>query len=166
MSAINPASFLTPVAGLQLSAGMGPGVFTLDAERFSDRRHQKGSSNFVPAGPMSAFHAGPTGFGGMWDPSQEAGASSGIAFPNAFPQHFQPQDLDISHLDVYPLDYRQAGQQAGGLHSRFPNVPYDVTNPQHSSYQNLNDAGNGGMRKPHNLGKDWSHTFQKLSLGS
>lgn len=166
MSAINPASFLTPVAGLQLSAGAGPGVFNPDADRFPDRRHQKGSSNFVPAGPFSAFHAGPAGFGGMWDPSQEVGAPGGIAFPHAYSQQFQPQDLDIGHLDVYPLEYRQLGQQVGGLQPRFPGAPYDISNAQHSSYQYPHDQGNGAARKSHGLGKDFSHTFQRLSLGS
>jgi hypothetical protein len=166
MSAINPASFLTPVAGLHLSAGTGPGVFNADADRFSDRRHYKGSSHFLPSGPVSAFHAGPAGFTGIWDPSQEVGVPGSMAFPHAYPQQFPPQDLEIGHLDVYPLEYRQIGQQGGGMQPRFPSTPYDITNPQPSPYQITDDAGNGGARKSHGFGKDWSHTFERLSLGS
>ena len=166
MSAINPASFLIPVTGLQLSAGVGPGVFNPDADRFSDRRQQKASSAFVPTAPIPAFHTGPTGFSGMWDPGQETVAPGGMAFPHTYSQHFQPQDLDIGHLDVYPLDYRQIGQHAGGLQPRFSQPPYDMSNTQNASFQVPHDAGNTAVRRTHGLNKDFSHTFQRLSLGS
>lgn len=165
MSAINPASFLAPFAGLQLSSGVGSGVFNPDADRFPDRRHQKGTSTFVPAGPISAFQTGPAGFSGIWDPSQEVGTPGAIAFPHTYSQHFQPQDLDIGHLEVYPLEYRQLGPQAGGLQPRFPSATYDISNAQHS-YQISHNTGNGAARKSHGLGEDFSNTFQRLSLGS
>lgn len=166
MSAINPASFLTPFAGLQLSSGVGPGTFNPDADRFLDRRHQKGNSAFVPTGPISSFHAGPTGFSDIWDPNQEISTPGAISFPQAYSQHFQSQDLDIGHLEVYPLEYRQLGHQAGGLQPRFPGAPYDISNAQNSSYQISHNAGSGAARKSHGLGQDFSNTFQRLSLGS
>ena len=166
MSAINPASFLTPFTGLHISGSGGPGVFNPDADRFPDRRHQKGNSNLVPAGPISAFHTGPAGFNGIWDPGHEVGTPGALAFPHTYSQHFQPQELDIGHLEVYPLDYRQLGQQASGLQPRFPGGPYDISNAQHSSYQISHNSGNGAARKSHGLGEDFSNTFQRLSLGS
>lgn len=167
MSAINPASFLTPFAGLQLSSGVGPGAFNPDADRFLDRRHQKGTSAFVPAGPISSFQTGSAAFsGGIWDPTQEVGTPGAIAFPHTYSQHFQPQDLDLGHLEIYPLEYRQLGHQAGGLQSRFSSAPYDISNAPHSSYQISHNAGNGVTRKSHGLGENFSNTFQRLSLGS
>lgn len=166
MSAINPASFLTPFAGMQLSGGLGPGAFNPDADRFHDRRHQKGSSTFVPAGPISAFHPGPTGFSGIWDPGQEVGTPGTIAFSHTYPQHFQPQELDIGHLEVYPMEYRQMGPQASGIQPHFSSAPYEISNAQHTSYQISHNVGNGAARKSHGLGDDFSSTFQRLSLGS
>lgn len=166
MSAINPASFVTPFAPLQLSSGANPGTFNPETDRFPDRRYQKGNPAFVPAGPIASFHTGPAGFSGIWDPSQEVGAPGAITFPHTYSQHFQPQDLDIGHLEVYPLEYRQLGHQAGGLQPRFSSAPYDISNAQHTSYQISHNTGNGAARKSHGLGEDFSNTFQRLSLGS
>lgn len=166
MSAINPASFLTPFAGLQLSSGANPSTFNPESDRFPDRRYQKGNSAFVSAGANSSFHAGPAGFGGIWDSSQELGAPGALTFPHTYSQHFQPQELDIDHMEVYPLEYRQLGHQAGGHQPRLSSGPYDLSNAQHSSYQISHNTGNGTARKSHGLGEDFSNTFQRLSLGS
>lgn len=163
MSAINPASFVTPVTGLQLPSGLGPGAFSLDQDHFSDRRQQKGHSTFPSLG-VSQMGSG--SFDRIWDPSRDIAASAGITFPHIYAQPFQTHDLDARHIDQYPIEYRQAGQQVVGLQQRFNPNSYNVPDLHHSSYTISPENSNGGPRKSQALGNEWSHTFQSLSLGS
>lgn len=162
MSAINPASFVTPVTGLQLPSGLGPGAFSPDQDHFSDRRQQKSHSTFPPLG-ISQIGSG--SFDRIWDPSRDITASGGIAFPHIYAQPFQTHDLDARHVD-YPIEYRHAGQQVMGLQQRFNPNSYNVPDLHHSSYAISPENGNGGSRKSQALGSEWSQTFQGLSLGS
>lgn len=164
MSAINPASFVTPVTGLQLPTGLGPGAFSSDSEHYSDRRQQKSLSTFPTLGVPQL---GSGSFDRMWDPNRDVAASNGgMSFPHLYAQPFQSHDLDTRHLDQYPIEYRQAGQQVLGLQPRFNSNSYPVPDLHHSSYAISSENNSGGTRKPHALGSEWNNTFQGLSLGS
>lgn len=167
MSAINPASFVTPVSGLQLPSGLGPGAFGSDADHFNDRRQQSTHSSFTPAGPVVAPHVGPAGFDRIWDPSRDVIAGSGMNFPHIYSQPFQPQDLDPQPLvDQYQIEYRQARQQALGLQTRYTSAPYNLPDLHQSSYHISHEASSGGTKTQQTMGNDWNHTIQGLSLGS
>ena len=163
MSAINPASFLTPVTGLQLPSGLGPGAFNPDQDHFSDRRQHKGHPTFPPLG-ISQMGSG--SFDRIWDPSRDIAATGGITFPHIYAQPFQTHDLDTRHMDQYPIEYRQPGPQVVGLQQRFNPTSYNVPELHHSSYVISPENSNGGPRKSQALGSDWNLTFQGLSLGS
>lgn len=167
MSAINPASFVTPVSGLQLPSGLGPGAFGSDPDHFNDRRQQNPHSSFTPVGSVVAPHVGPAGFDRIWDPSRDAIVASGMNFPHIYSQPFQPQDVDPQPLvEQYQMEYRQARQQALGIQQRFTSAPYNLPDLHQSSYHIPHDASGGGTKNPQPLGNDWSHTIQGLSLGS
>lgn len=160
MSAINPASFVTP--GLQLPSGLGPGAFSSDLEQFSDRRQHKSLSAF----PLLGVSQIPPGnFDRIWDPNRDSAATGGMTFPHIYAQPYQPHDTGARHLDPYSVDYRQAGPHLVGIHPRFTPNSYSVQEI-HSPYTLAQDTSNGGARKSHALGTEWNHTFQGLSLGS
>ena len=164
MSAINPASFVTPVTGLQLPTGLGPGAFSPDPDHYPDRRQQKNLSTF-PA--LGVPQLGSGSFDRMWDPSRDVAANNGgMQFPQVYSQPFQPHDLDARHLEQFPIDYRPAGQQLLGLQPRFNPNSYHVQDLHHASYAISPENHNGGTRKSHGIGSEWNHTFQGLSLGS
>lgn len=163
MSAINPASFVTPVAGLQLPSGLGPGAFGPDLENYTDRRQQKDFSIFHPLG---LSQAGSGSFDHIWDPSRDSGAPGGLNFPHVYTQTYQPHDLDARHIEQYPIEYSHVGQQAMGLHPRLNPNSYNVPDLQHSSYAILAENNRGGSRKSQALDTEWTHSFQSLSLGS
>lgn len=164
MSAINPASFVTPVTGLQLPSGLGPGAFSPDTDHYSDRHQQKSLSVFPTLG-VSQLGLG--SFDRMWDPSRDVATSNaGTTFPHLYPQSFQPHDIEARHLDQYPIDYRQPGHQILGLQPRFNPSSYPVPDLHNPPYAISPENHVGGTRKPHTSGSEWNHMFQGLSLGS
>lgn len=167
MSAINPASFVTPVSGLQLPSGLGPGAFSADANHFADRRQQKAHSSFTPVGPVVAPHMGPAGFDRIWDPNRDALAASGMNFPHIYSQPFQPQDIEPHPLmEQYQTEFRHARQPAFGIQTRFASAPYDLPDLHQSSYHLPHEESSGAPKKTQILDSDWTHSMQSLSLGS
>ena len=154
MSAINPASFVTPVAGLQLPSGLGPGAYNPEAESYPSRQQQKSGVVYPIIGTPGAQQGG-----------FELVAYS-LPFPHMYPQAFQPLELETHQSDQPAVDYRGGGQHLLGLHTRYATTPYQLTNIQHPAYVNPPDPSNGGARKSQTLGSDWNHAFQGLSLGS
>ncbi|KAI9843994.1 MAG: hypothetical protein M1838_002374 [Thelocarpon superellum] len=55
MSAINPASFATPSAGLQPPSGIGPGALGVGAEGLAEHHPTPDASPHVPLGPYRGF---------------------------------------------------------------------------------------------------------------
>lgn len=166
MSAINPASFIAPLVGLQLPSGLGPGAFASDLDQYSDRRQQKCHAAFGSAVPVALSHMGTIGFDRMWDPNHEAAVASGMTFPQVYPQPFQPQELEPRRLEQYPLEFRQNEQQTVGLHSRFTASTYAVSGIHQSPYRIAQEIGNGEAKKSQALANDWTQIFQGLSLSS
>ena len=163
MSAINPASFITPSTGLQLPSVLGPGAFNQDSETYPDRRPQKHNPGFSIAGPSQLA---PGVFDRTWDANRDASAALGIPFPHIYAPSLQPQELDNRQLEQFPVEYHHGGQQAVPLQSRYSSSGYNVPDLDHSSYAISSDNNNAQTRKPYALGGEWSHAFQGLSLGS
>lgn len=161
MSAINPASFVTPVAGLQLPSGLGPGAFNPEADSYSSPLQQKSNSSYSTVGPSGAPHGS---FDRPWGPSQDVG-SSGLVLPHMY-QTFQPLGPETHQADHGTVDYGGGGQQLLSLQARYAAAPYHLANLQHPAYGLQPDANNGVVRKPQVHRSDWSHAFQGLSLGS
>ena len=162
MSAINPASFITPSTGLQLPSGPGPSAFSQESEIYADRRSQKHVPGFSVAGSSQVV---PGVFDRVWDPNRDATTALSIPFPNAYGPALQPHDLENRSLDQFAIDYHGA-HQAMPLQPRYSPTSYNVPDLDHSSYTVSSDNSNTGTGKPYALGSEWSHAFQGLSLGS
>lgn len=161
MSAINPASFVTPVTGLQLPSGLGPGAFNTDTDQYSSRLQKPEIGTHVFSAPNFA----PTTLDRLWNSNQSANISP-VPFTHVYSQPFQPTDLDNHQLDHLPPDYHPRGLQTSGTQPRYPSTPYhlqDISGPQYASQT---DPGSGVARKTQALGTDWNRAFQGLSLGS
>lgn len=163
MSAINPASFQTPLGGLQIPSGAGPSNFSTDPDQYPSRRQQRQHT----AAPTSAGAMQPTNgtFDNTWSSNRSGNAINGMAFPQPYGQQFSGHDLDIRQLDQYSLDYRQGLPQVLNMSSPFGSSGYGAPNLHHSSpFASRPESTNGG---PHSLqaGRDWNQTFQDLSLG-
>ncbi len=163
MSAINPASFITPSTGLPLPSALGFGTFSQDSETYSDRRPQRRNPGFSVTGP-SPVAAGV--FDRIWDPNRDANTAFNIPLPNIYAPPLQPQDLDTRQLDQFPIDYNQGGQQTIPLQPRYSPNGYSIPDVDQASYTVSSDNGNAGARKSYALGREWNHAFQGLSLGS
>lgn len=162
MSAINPASFVTPVAGLQLPSGLGPGAFNPDADLHSSRQPQKTSVGYPVVSPSSATQGA---FDRRWEHNQDAG-SNGLSYPHMYPQAYQPLGLETHQQDHAAVDYGAGGQQHPSLQAQYAAAPYPLADLQHPAYVLQPDSVNGAVRKPQLSRNDWNHSFQGLSLGS
>lgn len=160
MSAINPASFVTPVAGLQLPSGLGPGAFNTDSDPYTTHRPQQNDPAYSVPTTSNLTHGT---FDRLWDTNQSAGVPS-LPFGHIYSQPFQPQDLGTRHLDQLPMEYRLNGQHSAITQSRYHPTPQYLEGLH--PYTMRPDSSNGGARKPHLHGNDWSQAFQGLSLGS
>ncbi|KAK2778332.1 hypothetical protein FQN52_002865 [Onygenales sp. PD_12] len=150
MSAINPASFVTPTAGLQPPGGIGFGQ-----EAHPDRRRQH---DFKPFGAVGQ------------------GVGAGGGFTDALNRD-APGNLRAPYVDPYQAF--TAGRQADLGLSGFPQGLQPQTDP-FSSYQpsnygaldpSVSDFSSGGLggaagRQTHPTQNDWMNRFQGLSLGS
>lgn len=161
MSAINPASFVTPVAGLQLPSGLGPGAFNPEAESYSSRQVQNSGVGYQMVGTSGA----PSALDRLWATSPEVGAN-GLPFSHMYPQPFQPLEIESRQANPSLVDYRGGAQHFLSLQGRYPAAPYHVANLQHPMYGLQPDPSSRGARKPYVPRSDWNHALQGLSLGS
>ena len=161
MSAINPASFQTPVGGLQLPGGIGS-AFGADTDRYSNRHPQRqyptSTANGPHPTPLAAFdHA--------WSASRDNATIGSMGFPQFYAQPMPPQDHDVRSLDQFPIDYRQSLHQILNIQSPFHSPGFNAPNLHHSSSFTVRpQSSNGGMQAPHVFGGDWNQSFQGLSL--
>jgi len=161
MSAINPASFQTPVGGLQIPGSAAPSALSGDIDTYANRRQQRQQPT-----PASSSQAASGGFDHVWNPSRVGTAMNGIAFPQLYAQPFPPQGLDMRQLEQYPLEYRQGVQQMLNMQSPYNSPGYNVSDLRHSSsFTSRPDSSNGGPQPSHLLGRDWNQAMQGLSLG-
>lgn len=166
MSAINPASFQTPVGGLQIPGSVGPtgpSAFNSDHDQYLNRHSQRQHPVSTSAAPtQTAINT----FDPTWSASRENNAINGMAFQQLYAQPFPSHDLDVRQLDQYSLDYRPGVQQVLNMHAPFTSSGYPSHNLHHStSFTSRPDSGNGGQQTSQVLGRDWNQSFQGLSLG-
>ena len=159
MSAINPASFVTPVAGLQLPSGLGPGAFNPETESYSPRQPQKSGIGYPMVGTSSTSSA----LDRLWAPSPDVGANL-LQYPHMYQQSFQPLELETHQAGQSAVDYRGA-QHLLSLQARYAAAPYQVANLPHPVYGLQPDSSSRGVSKPQIPSADWNHAFQGLSLG-
>ena len=153
MSAINPASFVTPVAGLQLPSGLGTCAFNPEADSYALRKQTKPAIGY----PMTGTTSPPQGPFDI--------AASGLPFPHIYPQN-TPSDLETHQPEQPGIDYHGTGQHLLNLQARYAAPPYQFTSVQHPGYGPQSNGGIEGARKSHLFRDDWNQQFQGLSLGS
>ena len=163
MSAINPASFITPSTGLQLPSSLGTGVFSQDSDVYNDHRPQKQKPGFSGAGPSPIV---PGVFDRVWESNRDTSTALRVPFPHIYAPPLQPHDLNNHQLDQFSVDYHRGGQQVMPVQPRYNPNGYNVPDLDQPSYTVSSENSSTGTRKPYVLGGEWSHAFQGLSLGS
>lgn len=166
MSAINPASFQTPVGGLQIPGAVGssgPSGFGSDIDQYASRRQQRQQPSSTSAGPAQAVLGG---IDPAWTSSRDGNAINGIPYHQLYSQPFQGHDPNVRPLDPYSSTYRPNVQQFLSMHSPFTSEGYNSPSLHHSSsFTSRPDSSNGGPQSSQTLGRDWNQSFQGLSLG-
>lgn len=162
MSAINPASFVTPTAGLPLPSGLGPGALGSDRDNSHDRRRQKENLSFSNFGSSPIMSGN---FEQLWDPSRDASVVHGTGFSQGYPPLFQNHAINGRQLGQHLPEYGQSIPQSFASHAPYSVISPNTIDPHHADYS-TSSGGVGGGRKPHISGNDWGHAFQGLSLGS
>lgn len=166
MSAINPASFQTPVGGLQIPGAVGlsgPSTFGSDMNQHAGRRQQRQH----PASTLAGSTQPALGtLDQACTPSLDSNAINAMAFQQLYGQPFQGSDLNVHHLSQYPSTYRQHVQQPLNMQSSITSGSYDSPILHHSSsFISRPGSSNGGPQPSQILGRNWDQSFQGLSLG-
>ncbi len=163
MSAINPASFQTPVGGLQIPGSAAPSALSGDVDNYVHRRQQRQQPTSASSG---SNQAAADGFDHVWNPSRDGNAMNAMAFSQLYAQPYPPQGVDMRQLEQYPLEYRQGVQQMLNMQSSFNFPDYNMPDLRHSSsLTSRPDSSNGGVQPSCLLGRDWNQAMQGLSLG-
>ncbi|KAL8674709.1 MAG: hypothetical protein Q9168_000867 [Polycauliona sp. 1 TL-2023] len=162
MSAINPASFVTPASALPVPSGLGPGAFLPESTAGSERRQYRTSPT------STSVSASRTGYGDAraWNPAQDSHSLGLMALSNGFPPSFHAPDFHVRQLDQYPMQYSHSAQQAYGIQPSYSPAVYSLPNMPHSLYATASQDRDDAARTPDALGTEWHHTFPGLSLGS
>ena len=166
MSAINPASFQTPLGGLQIPGGVGATTtrdLGPDLDRYSGRRPQR--QQLFPASTATTQQA----LGASdhpWSSNRDGAAINSLVPHQLHGQNFPGNELDVGQLDHFTLNYRQGVPQVSGINSPYTSFGYhnpDVHTPlPFGPKPNSSDSGPHSSPVP---GRDWTQSFQGLSLG-
>lgn len=166
MSAINPASFQTPLSGLQVPGTSNPSgttAFVNGMDSYSSRRHQRQHPTSTSAGPAQAALSTSDQ---AWNSSRDSSALDAIAFQQLYGQPFQGNDLDVRHLDHYPVAYRQNTHQMLSMQPSFTSGSFNPPNHHpYASFASRPDSRNGGPQSSQVLAQDWNPSLHGLSLG-
>ena len=162
MSAINPASFVTPNTGLQQPSAIGPGSLGAGRDSPSERRRQAEYKSYG----LGQLQGSPSALAGLSDNNRDfvSGQVPGLRTPYMNPyQSFNPAMR-------YPgLGLTAYGQEMHPPHdpfSAYPPASYSILSPSLSEYNTSpGPAANGGRRGP-SSGADLLNGFHGLSLGS
>lgn len=161
MSAINPASFQTPLGGLQIPGSVGASrqsALSNDIEQYPNRRQQR----YNPASTSAGSSVG----GFDWNPGRDSGAINSLAFQQLYAQPYLGQDLDVRQVDHYPMEYGQGMHQALNMHSPFTSTTYNTPSLHHSSsFTSRPNSSNARSQPSQVLGRDMNSSFHGLSLG-
>jgi hypothetical protein len=152
MSAINPASFVTPTAGLQPPTSAGPGA--MGRESPSDRRRQDNRGYGIPPSQTS-----PVGYGQQHETGRAMPYDPYTPFAPMVPPSAAQHGLGLAQYpmqhqpEMFP-SYGQQSYTTGTLGSGLAELST-------ASGQNMNE-----MRRAHQTHPDWAVNFQNLSLSS
>lgn len=161
MSAINPASFVTPSAGLQLPSGLGPGAITGERDPYSGSRHKREHMAYIPT---TVAQGTINGYDAIWNAGTEIPVSTSM-IPNAYAQFYQPQALQQLNMNLN--DYSHRLQQPMRSSSPFGSQSYGAFTgiPQPAVYKSEDKSGASRSSYTNQM-NDWNTSFQGLSLGS
>ncbi|KKZ62297.1 hypothetical protein EMCG_03269 [[Emmonsia] crescens] len=151
MSAINPASFVTPTAGLQPPSGIG-----FSQEGHPDRRRPHEFKPFTPGVGQGGASAG--GF---------ADAAARDPTGNLRSQYMDPYQAFTAgrQHDLGVPGFSQGVQPQTDPFSSFQPSSYGAGDPNLPDFNNAAGLGAAG-RQAHPTHGDWMNRFQGLSLGS
>ncbi|KAL1998610.1 hypothetical protein VTN02DRAFT_5888 [Thermoascus thermophilus] len=144
MSAINPASFATPTAGLQPPGNVGLGL-GYGQEASSDRRHQHDHRTYGLAQAQASS-------GNARDPldaNRDAIVNQALRQPELGLASFAP----VVQPQIDPF-------------SPYPSDGYGVVDSGVVDYTTTSGAGPSSAQRAHPVQGDWVNRFQGLSLGS
>ncbi|KAI4263300.1 MAG: hypothetical protein L6R42_001552 [Xanthoria sp. 1 TBL-2021] len=164
MSAINPASFVTPAPApaLPVPSGLGPGAFLPESGAGPERRQYRTSPTSTT---VSASRAGYRD-GRAWNATQDGPSLGLMPLSNAYPQSFTAPNFPVRQLDQYPMQYPHNAQQAYGIQPRYSPAVYSLPNLPHPLYASPLEGRADSVRTPDAIGAEWNKSFQGLSLGS
>ena len=158
MSAINPASFVTPTTGLQPPGGVNPGTLGYGQDTHADRRRPHDYKSFGSGANQGLASTGIFADSASRDVS--AGQVGGLRSPcvdpyQAFASARQPE--------LALASFAPGLQPQTDPFSSYQSSTYGIFDPNLADYP----AGlGGGVRRTHPTHGDWMSHFQGLSLGS
>lgn len=162
MSAINPASFVTPTAGLQPPNGAGPGALGYGRESPSERRRHH---EYKPYG-LSQAQTSPAGFGDSFDTNRDIGASQVGGLRSPYMDPYQSFGPAIRQPGMGLSGFPQGLQPQADPFSTYPPTSYGMLDPGLSDYAVAAGPGGQTVRRAHPANGDWMNNLQGLSLGS
>src|SRR2546423_2237200 len=150
MSAINPASFVTPTASLGIPHSFG--MHGLGGESPSGRRRQHGPN---------LSQQSPTVYEDNANNPQGYQSSQGSALRN---EYFNPyHSLGLQQLDSNISAYPPMMQQSAERFTPYLNNPYHILNPTASSFATSHRTSERTGRPTQSSAPDWTTNFQGLS---
>ena len=158
MSAINPASFVTPTASLSMPAPFGVHGMNGGPDSPSARRRQHGLGLSQPS-PTAYEDALPSPQG--YTPSH----GGGLRNPYFNPYQAAGPGLQQS-VPAGMSGYQHMLHQPTETFAPYMNSPYHMLNPTASSFATSHATSTRTGRPNQSPATDWTANFQGLSLGS
>ena len=155
MSAINPASFVTPTASLGIPHSFG--MHGLGGDSPSGRRRQHGLNLSQPS---------PTLYDDTTNSPQGYQSSQGSGLRSAYFTPYQSLGTGNQQPDSNISAYQPMMQQSAERFTTYPNTPYHMLNPTASSFATSHGTSDRTGRPNQSSAPDWTTNFQGLSLGS
>lgn len=159
MSAINPASFVTPASALPAASALETGAFLPECTAISERRQYRISPT---SDPSRTDHRD----GRAWNSTQDGHGTGLMPLSNGFPQAFPAPDFHVRQMEQYPMQYHHNPQQTYGTQPRYSPAVYSLPHLPQSLYATASEGRDGTATTPDAIGAEWPRTFPGLSLGS
>lgn len=159
MSAINPASFVTPTASLSMPTPFNMHGISGGQEQASSRRRQHGLNLSQPS---------PTAYDDNLPSPQGYGLSHGPGARNPYFSQYN-QSVGMNHQQPGSSSisgYQHMLQQPSEPFSPYMSSPYHMLNPTASAFATSHVNATRAGRQNQSPGGDWTNNFQGLSLGS
>ncbi|KAI9733568.1 MAG: hypothetical protein M1834_003170 [Cirrosporium novae-zelandiae] len=156
MSAINPASFASPSAGLQLPTGLGAGNLGHGRGSPGDRRrhHEQSYGNRSPGSFPQP------------DVGRDADSLQVGGFVNPYVQSYQQPPIGVRPTGLGVTGFAQPGQAPLDNFNGFASGTPSGQDPQLGEYPGGANSNLRGLPGIHPIGSEWLNNFQGLSLGS